>query len=145
MQSSRRILPRSHAQKSRTVSADNVYAPTRFLPATLSRRVGRLQRAAARWWSTQRFRRRATQMRFSANRWLGISCLMPSRIFSPCFVLSVFRTMSYPNSLRTIAHPNRVWRLIFSPMILPCPSRDNGNRNREFPERGAPDSDRRDH
>jgi hypothetical protein len=54
-------------------------------------------------------------------------------------------TMSCPNSLRTIAHPNRVWRLIFSPMILPCPSRDNGNRNREFPERGAPDSDRRDH
>ena len=28
-------------------------------------------------------------------------------------------------------------------MILPCPSRDNGNRNREFPERGAPASDLR--
>jgi hypothetical protein len=30
-------------------------------------------------------------------------------------------------------------------MILPCPSRDNGNRNGGFPERGAPASDLRDH
>jgi hypothetical protein len=36
--------------------------------------------------------------------------------------------------IRTIAHPNWVWRSIFWPMFLPCPSRDNGNRISEFPE-----------
>src|SRR4249920_2029360 len=41
-----------------------------------------------------------------------------------------------------IVHPNCVRRPIFSRMILPCPSRDNGNGNSGFPQvssRRAPD------
>ena len=137
------VLPRSHAPKSRTASADSACAPARPLPATLFRRARRLQRAAVRSSPISAASAAGLPMldrrAFSANHRLGI--FLPDTFLDFLAVLRFWFcawTISCPNSLQMIVHPNCVWRPIFSPMILPCPSRDNGNREQRVPSGVAP-------